>query len=55
MTETYKIVSSISSPIMDNFFILEENTHNLRNSQGLSNRSRIKTVRYKLWANLRNE
>ena len=31
MTETYKIINGITPPIMENFLILQENTHNVRN------------------------
>ena len=31
MTETYKIINVLSPPIMENFFILRENTHNVIN------------------------
>ena len=64
MTETYKIINGITPPIMGNFFILRENTHNVRNFQKISNEKR-KTVKYRietvlnripfLWANLPNE
>ena len=45
MTETYKIINGISSPIMENFFILRENTHKVWKFQELSNQNR-KTVKY---------
>ena len=64
MTETYKIIKVLSPPIMENFFILRENTHNVINFQKISNENR-KTVKYGietisnrtpfLWANLPNE
>ena len=64
MTETSKIIKGISRPIMENFFILRENAHNVRNFQEISNENR-KTVKYGietisnrtpfLWANLPNE
>ena len=64
MTETFKIIKGISRPIMENFFILRENAHNVRNFQEISNENR-KTVKYGietisnrtpfLWANLPNE
>ena len=31
MTETYKIINALSPPIMEKFFILRENTHNVIN------------------------
>ena len=46
ITETYKITNGITPPIMENFFILRENTHNVRNFQ-ISNEKR-KTVKYKI-------
>ena len=64
MTETYKIINGLSPPITEHFFILRENTHNVRNFQEISNENR-KTVKYGietisnrtpfLWANLPNE
>ena len=64
MTETSKIIKGISRPIMEIFFILRENAHNVRNFQEISNENR-KTVKYGietisnrtpfLWANLPNE
>ena len=40
MTETYKIINGLSPPIMEIFFILRENTHNVRNFQEISNENR---------------
>ena len=64
MTESYKIVNSVSPPITKIFFILRENTHNVRNFQEIFDQNR-KTVKYGietisnktpfLWANLPNE
>ena len=64
MTETYKIINGISSPIMEKIFILRENTHKVWKFQELSNQNR-KTVKYGietisnrttfLWVNLSNE
>ena len=61
MLETYKIITGITPPIMENIFILRENKHNERNFQEISNGNR-KTVKYGieiisnrtpfLWANL---
>ena len=31
MAETYKIINAISPPIMEFFFILRENRHNVKN------------------------
>ena len=33
MIEVFKIINGCAPPIMDNFFIFRENTHNLRNFQ----------------------
>ena len=44
MTETYKIINGISPPIMENFYILRENTNNVRNFKEISNENR-KTVK----------
>ena len=64
MTETYGIINGLSLPIMENFFILRENTHNVRSFQEISNENR-ETVKYGIetmsnrtpfiWANLPNE
>ena len=64
MTELFKIINGYVPPIMDNFFIFRENTHNLRNFQIILNENK-KTVRYGsetisyrtplLWANLPEE
>ena len=61
MTETYKVINGVSPPIMEKFFILRENTHNVRNFQEIFNENR-KTVKCGteamsnrtlfLWANL---
>ena len=45
MIEVFKIINGYVPPIMDNFFIFRENTHNLRNFQIILNESK-KTVRY---------
>ena len=37
MTESYKIINGLSPPIMEIFFILPENTHNVRHFQEISN------------------
>ena len=44
MAETYKIINGISPPIMENFYILRENTNNVRNFKEISNENR-KTVK----------
>ena len=64
MIEVFKIINGYAPPIMDNFFIFRENTHNLRNFQIILNENK-KTVRYGsetisyrtplLWANLPEE
>ena len=45
MIEVYKIINGYAPPIMDNFFIFRENTHNLRNFQII-----LKTKSSKIWA-----
>ena len=64
MTETYKIINGISPPIKEIFFILRENTLNVRNFQEIFNENRntvkhgIETISDRtpfLWANLPNE
>ena len=45
MVEVYKIINGYAPPIMDKFFIIRENTHNLRNFQIILIKNR-KTVRY---------
>ena len=45
MTETYGIINGLSLPIMEKFFILRENTHNVRSFQEISNENR-ETVKY---------
>ena len=61
MTEIYKIINHIASPIMSSLFEIRENTHNTRYFQVLSNESRrtvnygLETICYRapfLWANL---
>lgn len=45
MTEVFKIVDGLSPPIMHNFFIFGENTHNISNFQIISTESR-RILRY---------
>ena len=45
MIEVFKIIDGYAPPIMDNFFIFREDTHNLRNFQIILNENK-KTVRY---------
>ena len=40
MTELFKIINGYVPPIMDNFFIFRENTHNLRNFQIILNENK---------------
>ena len=64
MTETYKIITGICSAIIANFFLLQENMHNLINLKNISNKNR-ETVKHRIetitnrtrfsWANLPNE
>ena len=61
MIEVFKIIYGFAAPIMEDFFLLHENTHNIRKFQAISNKSK-KRVRYCLetvknrtplqWANL---
>ena len=54
MTEIYKIINDIASPIMSSLFKIRENTNNARSFQVLSNENK-RTVNYDLetiWANL---
>ena len=64
MVEVFKIINRLAPPIMEDFFLFRENTHNIRNFQIISNESK-KTVRYGLetvnyrtpllWANLQEK
>ena len=47
MVEDFKIINGFAPPIMEDFFLFRENTHNIRNFQIISNESK-KTVRYGL-------
>ena len=40
MIEVFKIINGYAPPIMDNFFIFRENTHNLRNFQIILNENK---------------
>ena len=40
MTEVYKIINGYAPPIIDNFFMFRENTHNLRNFQIILNKNK---------------
>ena len=61
MLKMFKIINGFAPPIMEDFFLFRENTHNIRNFQIISNESK-KSVRYGLekvkyrtslfWANL---
>ena len=61
MVEVFKIINGFAPPVMEDFFLFSENTHNIRNFQIIYNESK-KTVRYGLetakyrtpllWANL---
>ena len=61
MVEVFKIINGFAPPVMEDFFLFGENTHNIRNFQITYNESK-KTVRYGLetakyrtpllWANL---
>ena len=64
MTEVCKMINGYDPPILDNFFIFRENTHNFRNFQIILNENK-KAVRYDsdaisyrthlLWTNLPEE
>ena len=64
MVEVLEIINGLAPPIMEDFFLFRENTHNIRNFQIISNESK-KTVRYGLetvnyrtpllWANLQEK
>ena len=47
MVEVFKIINDFDPPIMEDFFLFCENTHNMYNFQTISNESK-KTVRYGL-------
>ena len=61
VVEVFKLINGFAPPVMEDFFLFLENTHNTRNFQVISNESK-KTVRYGLetvkyitpllWANL---
>ena len=40
MTDVFKMINGYDPPIMDNFFIFRENTHNLRNFQIILNENK---------------
>ena len=61
MVEAFKIINGFAPPIMEDFFLFRENTHNIRNFQIIPNESKktvrcgLETVKYRtplLWANL---
>ena len=61
MVEVFKIINGFAPPIMENFFLFRENTHNVWNFEIISNESKksirygLKTVKYRtllLWTNL---
>ena len=47
MGEVFKTINGFARPIMEDFFLFHENTHNIRNFQLISNESE-KTVSYGL-------
>ena len=47
MVEVFKIINGFAPPIMEDFFLFRENTHNIRNFQIISNEPK-KSVRYGL-------
>ena len=61
MVEVFKIINGFAPPIMEDFFLFHENTHNIQNFQIISNESKksvwcgLETVKYRtplFWANL---
>ena len=61
MTEVFKIINGFAPPVMEDFTLFCEYTHNIRNFQIISNESKktvrygLETVKYRtplLWANL---
>ena len=61
MVEVFKIINGFAPPIMEDFFLFSENTHNIQNFQKISNESKktvsygLETVKYRtplLWINL---
>ena len=64
MVEVFKIINGFAPPIMEDFFLFRDNTHNIRTFQKLSNESKktvksnLETVKYKaplLWGNLQEK
>ena len=47
MVEAFKIINGFAPPIMEDFFLFREDTHNIWNFQIISNETK-KTVRYGL-------
>ena len=47
MVEVFKIINGFAPPVMEDFFLLRENTHNIQNFQIIYNESK-KTIRYGL-------
>ena len=61
MVEVFKIINGFAPPIIENFFLFRENTHNIWNFQITSNESKksvrhgLETVKYRtplVWSNL---
>ena len=48
MIEVFKMINGFTPPIMEDFFLYRENSHNVLNFQIISNESSITTVRYGL-------
>ena len=48
MIEVFKMINGFTPPIMEDFFLYRENSHNVRNFEIMSNESSITTVRYGL-------
>ena len=47
MVEVFKIINGFAPPIIEDFFLFCENTHDIQNFQIISNESK-KTIRYGL-------
>ena len=61
MVEVFKIINGFAPPIIENFFLFRENTHNIWNFQITSNESKksvrhgLEVVKYRtplVWSNL---
>ena len=64
MVEVFKMINGFAPPVMEDFFLFRENTHNIRNFQMISKEPKktvrygLETVKYRallLWVNLPEE